>query len=146
MAVLALAVLATAEPATTPKPKLFTTGSNRLCIEGRTHIVTYNVSGTTKPVYDYKNLHMHKNMVCDLDGTRIKIYFHNERHALEYYTKFKVGGAFLSGISNETCPMKFDPSKGFLLRNVIGCDLDSRAIVVHTTQAKYDQVYEDASI
>lgn len=56
MAVMALAVLATAEPATTPKPKLFTTGSNRLCIEGRTHVVTYNVSDTTKPVYEVEKL------------------------------------------------------------------------------------------
>ena len=42
--------------------------------------------------------------------------------------------------------MKFDPSKGFLLRNVEGAEVDGQYLTVHTNQAKYDQVYEGADI
>ncbi len=66
--------------------------------------------------------------------------------ARSYHRKFEGGGAFLAGISNKTCPMEFDPSKGFLLRHIEGAEVDGENLTVDTNQAKYDQVYEDAEI
>ena len=92
----------------------FTVGENHFCLDGFKHYVTYNVSDPTKPVYDVEDLTNFESLECDLDGTQIKIMFHDEIHSHTYASKLK--GAFLTGISNKTCPMKFDPSKGFLLR------------------------------
>jgi hypothetical protein len=93
-------------------------------LDGFKHYVTYNVSGTTSPVYEVEKLDNFESLKCDMDGTQIEIMFHDEINSHKYYLKFKTGGAFLSGISNKTCPMKFDPSKGFLLRSVIGASVN----------------------
>ena len=108
----------------TETPRIFNVGHDELCINGLTHHLHYNVSDPVKTVYQVKDLKNLKEVKCDLDGTRLEIIFHDEIHSTEYYTKFKVGGAFLSGISDKSCPMKMDPKVGFLLRNVEGCELN----------------------
>ena len=100
----------------------FTVGENHFCLDGFKHYVTYNVSATTQPVYDVEELNGFESLECDLDGTQLQIQFSSKIHA--HSAARKLSGAFLSGISNKTCPMKFDPSKGFLLRKIVGSDVD----------------------
>jgi hypothetical protein len=127
----------------------FLAGEDHFCQDGLMHHVTYNVSDTTKPVYDITSLDGFKGLTCDLDGTKLRLEFHTVVESHKYWMKFKLGGAFLSGVSNKTCPMVMDPSKGFLLRSVESAVIELNSehhLSISTSQAMYDQVYESADI
>jgi len=87
-----------------------------------------------------------KSLECDNDGSRLKIIFHDEIHSTALWVKFKTGGGYLTGGGDHGCPMKVNGSKGFLLRRVNSAQLNGQEVIVRTSLAQYDEIYEDASI
>lgn len=123
-------------------------GQQSFCVGPHKHTVNYNTTLREggQHIYELDSFHGLKSLGCDNDGSQLKIIFHDEIHSTALWVKFKTGGAYLTGGGDHGCPMKVDASKGFLLRRVNSAQLNGQEVIVRTSLAQYDEIYEDASI
>lgn len=124
------------------------TGTHQFCAGGRLHSLAYDtqLAVDSDSIVEVDSLSGLKDLQCDVDGSQLKIIFHDEIHSTALWAKIKLGNVYLTGGEEHGCPLKVDQAKGFLLRRVNTASLDGQAVNVQTSQAQYDEIYEDASI
>lgn len=116
--------------------------------DGRHHSIKYDTTLGVElsEIYELDTLTGLKAVQCDIDGSRLKVDFHNGVDSLKYWTEWHIGNAFLSGLSKFGCPLKDIDGHVFVLRRVLGAKMDGATVIVETGPAQYDEVYSDASI
>lgn len=123
-------------------------GTHNFCAGSKRHSIQYDtkLAVESSSIVEVDDLNGLKELQCDVDGSYLKIVFHDEIHSTALWTKIKLGSVYITGGEKHGCPIKVNQSQGFLLRRVNSGSLDGQAVDVHTSQAQYDEIYEDATI
>jgi len=120
-------------------------GEQRFCQAGRLHQVRFKTKSAAS-IVSIDDLKGFKDLECDHDGSRLNVIFHDEIHSTALWTRVKLGNVFVTGGEDHGCPLKIEPRKGFLLRWARSAQLNGQAVIIQTSMAQYDEIYDEASI
>merc|ERR1719272_1119223 len=120
----------------------------RECVNGRWHSTEYNALGVTQNVFvDLDTLDHLEAVTCDLDGTRLKLRFTSDVWAAEYFLKFHDwNDHFIVGGTKWNCTVRQTDAPGLIIRRIVGAQESGESLNVQASEARYDEIYEDADI
>jgi len=86
-------------------------------------------------------------VTCDLDGTRLKLRFTSDVWAAEYFLKFHDwNDHFIVGGTKWNCTVRQTDAPGLIIRRIVGAQESGESLNVQASEARYDEIYEDADI
>jgi hypothetical protein len=122
--------------------------SSRECVAGRWHHTEYNTVGLSDEVFvDLDSMGGLEAVQCDLDGSQLKLKYHSEVTAAEYYLRFHDwNDHFIVGGAKWNCSIHQTGNPGLIIRRIVGASEDGQYLNVRAATARYDEIYEDADI
>lgn len=127
-------------------------GTEQSCVGGKMHTLQYQATPLKGSVFvDLDTMtDKLKGVTCDIDHTKLTLSFKSVFTAAEWYLKFHDwNNHFMMGGQHWNCSSMVSSAGSMptnILRRVVGASKDGHDIIVSTAEARYDQVFEDASI
>eukprot|EP00040_Diaphanoeca_grandis_P024281 m.133247 g.133247 ORF g.133247 m.133247 type:complete len:441 (-) comp29663_c2_seq1:140-1462(-) len=121
---------------------------NTECVNGKWHTTSYTTTGLSDIAFvDLDTMNHLEAVTCDLDGTRLKLQFTSDVYAAEYFLKFHDwNDHFIVGGAKWNCTVLQRGTPGLIIRRIVGASESGSSLNVQASEARYDEIYEDADI